>query len=51
MTILVHYPRDGITYMKGQCGAHSVSSCKILNLITCPVCYKLIKELNLEVED
>jgi hypothetical protein len=48
--IVIHYPKDGITYMKGQCGSHSVSSCKILVMITCPMCVKIVKEKNLEIE-
>lgn len=45
MTVIVHYPKDGLTYMKGQCGAHSVSSCKDINLITCQACLKLIEKV------
>ena len=38
----VHYPRDGITYMRGQCGANSVSSTTDLAQVTCGKCLELI---------
>jgi hypothetical protein len=40
--IIVHYPKDGITYMKGQCGNHSVSSTKDLKDVTCKECLNLV---------
>lgn len=40
--VTVHYPRGGITYMRGQCGANSVSSTTDLAQVTCGKCLELI---------
>lgn len=42
--VTVHYARDGITYMRGECGANSVSSAVELAQITCEKCRKLIEQ-------
>jgi hypothetical protein len=36
--IIVHYPRDGVIYMKGECGSFSLSSTKNIDEVTCEVC-------------
>ncbi|QHJ81983.1 MAG: hypothetical protein [Caudoviricetes sp.] len=46
MKPLVHYPRDGITYSKGACGSHSVSSTLDWNMVTCPKCKELKEKLD-----
>ena len=43
MKPVVHYPRDGVTYMRGQCGANSISSSTDLERVTCRAC-KIIEE-------
>lgn len=40
--IIIHYPKDGIRYMKGQCGNNSVSSTKDLTKVTCKKCIELL---------
>jgi len=46
MKLVVHYPRDGITYSKGACGSHSVSSILDWNKVTCPKCKELKEKLD-----
>lgn len=41
--VMVHYPRDGLTYMKGECGANSISSTKTLMDVTCERCKEIIR--------
>lgn len=38
--VVIHYPRDGATYMVGHCGASSLSSDKDLKNVTCERCMK-----------
>ena len=42
--VITHYPRDGVTYMRGQCGAHSIRSSDRVESVTCEKCKKLIAE-------
>lgn len=46
MKPVVHYPRDGITYSKGACGSHSVSSTLDWNKVTCAKCKELKEKLD-----
>lgn len=42
MKPVVHYPKDGVTYMKGQCGANSTRSTDVIKDVTCEKCKALL---------
>ena len=41
--VIVHYPRDGLTYMIGQCGNQSLSSIKNISEVTCKKCREILE--------
>nr|DAV53056.1 MAG TPA: TFIIB-TERMINAL DOMAIN, TFIIB, TRANSCRIPTION INITIATION [Caudoviricetes sp.] len=42
--VVIHYPRDGVTYMIGHCGSSSLSSDKDLRNVTCERCKRKIED-------
>lgn len=46
MKVVIHYPRDGLVYMKGHCGSNSISSTDDLPMVTCLKCKELLMEQN-----
>lgn len=41
--VVIHYPRDGVTYMIGHCGANSISSTTDLSIVTCDKCKESLR--------
>lgn len=44
--VIVHYPKDGITYMKGECGSNSISSTKNKSDVTCQKCKEILEKIH-----
>lgn len=49
--VIVHYPRDGLTYMIGQCGNQSLSSIKNISEVTCKKCREILEMKSINWSD